>query len=653
MIKKLIRYWHSLFVYEPPSPAGLWRKELDESTARAVKSAITALNKIAGTDYDRYIDEVSKPVTSPVVQMLQAIENDKAVLLPGMKEAAKIDVDRAVLYEARVDDRGRLMPERLCEGNKPYRLTEVSGLSEFKAKINESLDADAKIKMKAPIMREAKRLKLKETMAQYQAKLKEANLLTGQERDVALATLREDFVDVGGPIDSITTSYDRSQFTEFAPLFGNQFYKQQYYHDMLQTFALSYEAWNHNPLAKRIVNHLCGYVVGRGVKLESKNMEAQEAWEVFAAEIGLLRRLRYWFREYIIYGEILLNKANWQPLDPSSVWEVIHVPENVDQVLYYYQAFLSDYQMFVGYKIPGVPGSENVPTVKFTINQIPGDQIIHMKTENVSNEKRGRSKLFPILGWLKRYKDYMTARVVKSQLEASFIWDDLIVGDDADVQAHANANSGMPVPGTVFAHNERVTRTPMKITEAGSGRADILGDSIIAFIATAMGIPKEHLNVMGTSNRASALVSSEPFTKVIEELQTEFEELLHMIASIELPRRGVQYDRDEIEFVFPSVTKDTTSETIQNIMLGEQQGYISQRRAAGIYASELDITTYDFETEQKQIADDKAAGLDLQGPPPPTAAKPGFGGDDSDNGDGGSDIHGSGKGDLEDNLMTL
>jgi hypothetical protein len=278
-----------------------------------------------------------------------------------------------------------------------------------------------------------------------------------------------------------------------------------------------------------------------------------------------------------------------------------------------------------------------------------------MKGECFSNEKRGRSKIFPILGWLKRLKDLYNARVIKGWLGASFIWDDTIKGSDSDIAAHVAQYNQMPQPGSIFAHNEAITRQPMQPAPSRSAN-DETAQEIIALIGTAVGIPKEHLNLLGnTGTRATALVSSEPFTKVIEEVQGDFEDLLHKIAEVAMAQAGVEYKPEDLEFVFPSVTKDVTSETVKNIMAGEASGFISKETAANMYAAEMNITTYDFKDEQDSIKIEKEQGLQTVGQTLPGSRQPGVsdaGAPDIEGSDA-SPIHGVGKTDIQKDMATL
>jgi hypothetical protein len=298
-------------------------------------------------------------------------------------------------------------------------------------------------------------------------------------------------------------------------------------------------------------------------------------------------------------------------IDPSTIWDIVTDPDNIDDVYYYHQQYPTQYAQFTGYSVPGVPGSAQVKSMEYIIRQIPYTDVIHLKAECVSNEKRGRSVLFPILGWLKRVKDFYNAVVIKAEGEASFIWDDLIKGGDGDVQAHVQKYETMPPPGSVFAHNEAVTRTAMQALTGAKGSNSAIGSDLLCFIATAVGFPKDFFNVSGeVGSRATALVGAEPFQKVVEDLQREFEDLLLQLSEVASEQAGVKFDRKNVEFIFPSIVKDSTSETIKNISQGETQGYIDKETAGTMYAAEMNITHYDFEETQKKVSEQKEKALD-------------------------------------------
>jgi hypothetical protein len=100
-----------------------------------------------------------------------------------------------------------------------------------------------------------------------------------------------------------------------------------------------------------------------------------------------------------------------------------------------------------------------------------------------------------------------------------------------------------------------------------------------------------------------------------------------------------------VEFLFPSVTKDTTSETVANVNRGEVMGYIDHQTAAEMFAAELNITNYDYDETMKRIEEDKENGIDPLMPPigRSGSSSPIPGEDDGSVSDDSSPIHGTGK----------
>lgn len=575
-------------------------------------------------DPEAEFDELKKPVKNPVIAFNEALM------------AGKVEVEHAYIFEGKFDYRGKLIENKdHLDGLGlviPYRINFVEG-DEYKKSLQRAKEIIESARAKLGKLEEAKRRHLAAV-----EKLKEAGLL-------------ED----GFNTDVITRTYDQNQYTEYIPLYGGPFNKQLYLYDYLSMHAKAFEARNHNPIAKRIVDVISQYAFGRRFQVRIKNEKKKKIWKEFDAENKIIHKLsEFWSKEYLTFGELMIDKKKWQSIDPSTVWDIITDPDDISKVYYYYQSYSTAFQTFTGIKVTGEPGSAKQPPIKYIINQLPAHQVIHIKGNVVSQEKRGRSILFPILGWLKRIKDYYNARVIRAQLEASFIWDDSIDGDAADVQSHAQTYSTMPVAGSVFVHNKAVERKPMPAIESqGRGTSGGISDDLLAFIATAVGIPKEFFNVTGAgaNTKATALVGSEPFEKVIEDIQAKFENLLLSIAEDVFIEAGVGYKKGDVEFTFPSVTKDTTSETIKNISSGEISGFIGHRMAAEMYAAEMNITTYSYDEEMAEIDRDRAEGHDPLMPPAGRFQRnpPANGGDPEE----GSEIHGEQKNRTKNEMRTL
>lgn len=401
--------------------------------------------------------------------------------------------------------------------------------------------------------------------------------------------------------------YDSAQYTEFVPIMGGPFNKQLYLQNMLEQHAKVFEAVNHNPVASRAISIYKQYILGAGYKVHSKNPEAVKRWKAYSKKYRIDYKLRkFWLPNLLKYGEIFIDLVTKRGIDSSTIWEIVTNPENCDEVYYYHQQYPTAYQLYTGINVPGVKDSTKPRPTEYVIRQLPYYQVIHIKSNCEENEKRGRSYLYPVIGWLKRLKDLFNAEVIKAWLGASFIWDDTLDGEQADIDAHISRYSSMPKAGSVFAHNKAVERKPMPAVSGAQQFAYQVIEALIALIATGLGIPKEWFNISGGGNRATAVMASEPFAKAVDEAQEDLLILLNLLAADCWKEASEEY-ADELEFIFPEMTGDTTSEKIKNVALGEEQGYISHETAATMYAAEMKIATYDYQQEQAEITATKNA----------------------------------------------
>ena len=567
-------------------------------------------------DVEAIYEGLEHPKSDPYMEACKAIESGDA------------KVEDAVLFCGRFNRDGMMLRESEDMG-KPYKLIRVSG---------------------DPAYRDAMS-RLKESFTRLRKRLSEAKRRTKAREDGGFGGQLYSNSDLGSNM-----SMDPNQFTEFTPWFSGPYYKNLPY-AYFPGMAAAREAANHNPVAKRIIDLLCQYALGRGFEIRCNDEKISQMWRAYQKKNRIRHKLRkHWAREYLVDGEVFVDKIRMVTVDPSTIMDIVceGYGEYIDQVLYYQQMYQTATQVWSGIKVPGVAGSEDSKFGRWIIRQIPYDQIIHIKTNVTSQEKRGRSVLYPILGWLKKLKDLYTAQVLGEQLRASFVWDDEVKGDQSDVNAHGSKYAYIPVAPSIFVHNESVTRKPLAPMAGvtGSGASNI-GQELLAFCATAIGIPKDHLNVIGSSgSRATAIVGSEPFTKVIEDLQEDLTDLLDQVIENFCERVGEEYDEDQWQVVFPSVTKDTVSEYVSNVSTAEAQGYISKRRAATMVAQELECDNYDYDIEQKEMADDQKE-QERMNPPIVPAGRFGLPPKPAPADGGGNPIHGSGKQDIQDQHRDL
>jgi hypothetical protein len=452
---------------------------------------------------------------------------------------------------------------------------------------------------------------------------------------------------------------------DFIPLLGGPFYKQLYYHDYLAMHALAYYHYNHNAAAHAVIDIIVDFVLGRGFTVDftddDQNVErsAQAIYESFAIANEFPMMFRSIFKEYILYGEQMIW---WLPndevnisyqispgqepargilprirqIDPSVIWEIVTYPEDIKRVLYYQWVAPTQYQLY-----SGSDGGKPVTSSKFIFQQLPPEQVMHFKINCASNEKRGRSILFPNFGDFKRLSDTVDYKVTSLQKMAAWSIDTTIDGNVADLQAYMmdQQNQGtIPNAGSEFIHTSKIKREYLSNLASGTGGTDPTLEWVMTKIAMGSRLPISYLgaHIGGSTNRASALVGTEPVTKLFEGYQLHCEYMIRRIVGRLFEVMGVQMPA--LEVTFPELITQDRSAKIKDIAAAEGAMWISKERAATMASKELNITNYDYPTEAQSMADEGPLPANLDGI---LTAPGGAGGSSGASGTGGGNSPGS------------
>lgn len=533
--------------------------------------------------------------------------------------------------------------------------------------------------------------KLRETHGVYVTpeavtKLREA------AKDAGGRDLREDFPQqdsfgVGEPADSGSTAAPND---EFHPLLLGPYQRQLYQFDFLDQASKAFEAYNHNPVAKAAVNLNVAFVMGDGVKIAANNPIVQKVVDEWIEGVGAYGlsfqdKWRMAYRDGCVIGEFFvyapIDKKTGYPVfklwDPTTVWEIVTDPRDIERVQYAYRQFTTQYQL----TLSADAGTKPPVAVEYVIEQVPPEDWLQVKINATVGEKRGRSDLFPVLGWLKRFKDWFNAAVVSAQINNAFVIWWKINGDQSDVDAFkANADfTRVPPPGSAFFTNEAVTPTMLRPGDVGE-----LGDTgqqLLGLIATSMNLPPEYLGVQGAGTRATALTRSEPAAKYFEQRQQLMREAISwMVRRViacakergDLPQlqpasatvgeiiravRGGEFKRcwdllrqlvagvikqvpldEKFEVIMPDLQPEDRSATLKDLGALRVTRVISQETYASQAAELMGIDQYDFDAEQEKMGDELERGIqtmDRMTPEAPPAAggkpengKPGSSADD-------------------------
>lgn len=444
-------------------------------------------------------------------------------------------------------------------------------------------------------------------------------------------------------IDSFSTDGDFGSpqnigGSDFTPLLGGPFNKQLYYRDYLRMISACYYASNHDPAAKAVTNILCDFTMGRGFQLHTTGKDAavaQVVWNAFCKANDFYKQMDSFADELSRYGETMWwwlpnnqTRISFRPapgevvpkamiprirlVDPSNFAEIITIPEDIAQgVLYYVWMAPTQYQMYT---------RDNQPTTKFIYQQIPAEQIMHVKVNSVSNEKRGRSDFFPSLGYMKRLRDGVNYGLVAQQKAAAWCIDTTIDGDLGDItdyityQQQQERDTGEHTAGSEFVHTKAIEREYLANSASSKGSDSPVFQWCLSMIAMSSGIPISYLgtHLSGGSTRASALVATEPVAKRFERRQLTYSRTVEQIFYRVM--EGFKIMNVGCDIIFPELIKQDRSALFKDLSLAQTNGWISKKRAAEVSNKELGTKDFNYEKEQEDI--------DAEGTVSPTTSAP-------------------------------
>jgi hypothetical protein len=430
---------------------------------------------------------------------------------------------------------------------------------------------------------------------------------------------REGNVDVFGRDLDIDEVFTNQVQNDFVPALGGPFYKQLYQLDYLRMHNLCFFASNHDPVARFIVNTVRDFTLGRGFEIQSEDKRAMAVWKAFESANQLQQQMEHIAREATIYGEIMVWKLpsnqseirfnvpetdiprglipRVRLIDPSNIWEIVTIPEDINHPIYYVWLAPTQWQTYTGL------GGSRQPTSKFIFQTIDADQVMHYKLNSASNEKRGRSDLFPVLGYLKRLRDAVNYSLLSHMKQSAWSIDTTVEGGQADLDAYVAEMERLgtiPNSASEFVHTDKVKRAYLS-PNAGSGSQSETFSWCLSMISMGTGIPVSYLgtHLSGGQTRASAFVSTEPTAKKFEMRQLLYKRILTDLWDYVMRYYGL--GKVPCDVILPEIIVQDRASKLKDLSLAEANGWVSKRTAAEIAAKELGIDKYDWDMEQEQV----------------------------------------------------
>jgi len=300
------------------------------------------------------------------------------------------------------------------------------------------------------------------------------------------------------------------------------------YADFLDQQQDALEAYRANPLAFRIVELMTDYVLGKGVTVAARepvvNAFVQRFWQHPLNRMDA--RLHQLCTELSLAGEVFLT-FHTNPYDgmtyvravPASLIDEIETnPDDIEDERRYHE------------RGPGGAGLGR---------WWDKTQMRHYAVNRVVGAKRGQGDLVPILPWLRRYKDWLTDRVIINKYKGAYLWDVTLEGATAaTVRAKRSELSSPPAPGSIIVHNEAETWQAIQ-PQINAEAVEADGKALRLIIGAGAGVPLHFLAEGESATRATALEMGEPTRRHYEKRQIYTGYMINDILG-EVLRRAVE-----------------------------------------------------------------------------------------------------------------
>lgn len=424
---------------------------------------------------------------------------------------------------------------------------------------------------------------------------------------------------------------------DFMPLLGGPFYKNLYYYqDYIRMHSEAFYAYHNDPIAKAITMITRDFVMGTGFEVQCDDQDtngklAMAVWKAFEDANDLQAQLDSTCDELGIYGEVMfwklpnnqakiifqLRPGDTIPygaiprvrlIDPSNIVEIVTYPEDITRPLMYVWLTPTQWQMFQSGVGEGRPLDQEStqPSLKFIYRTVMASEMLHFKINSVSNEKRGRSDYFPVLSYMKRLRDIVDYQLLALQKSAAWAIDTTIDGNQTDIDNYISdqASLGTIAPaGSEFVHSKAIVRNYV----ANQGASNINSEAFqiaLSMICAGVQIPVSYLgtHLSGGQTRASALVATEPVAKKMEKRRQVMKRIIQKLWDYCMSEAGIKGVTCQI--VFPELITQDRSQKLKDLIVCEQNRWISPARAAMMAAKEMQIDDYSYDQEMQDITEE-------------------------------------------------
>jgi hypothetical protein len=371
------------------------------------------------------------------------------------------------------------------------------------------------------------------------------------------------------------------------------------YEDHRAILRRAYSAWCRNPLAGQIVNLTTWFVMGKGVGFTATDPMVQEILNRFWNDPeNDMHVAQHWMsNELQIYGEIFCRfftnpfdgSVKMAMIDPLEIREIVSDADDVRKPV----AFLREY------KKAGLPdewietftkhgGNGWFPSAEDNVKEvIDGNEIIHVKVNNVSNRKRGLSELYRVLPWLDAYDRWLEDRLSINKARGSYAFLRKVPSVPSKAAGPFETDSSgkyvVPKPGSILVVHES-ENWEVLAPSIGADDAKEDGRAIKLMIAAGSGIFEHYFGDPSTGNLATTRSMELAMVKKFEDRQRLFEGVFKKIfqrvidTGVKCGVLPADVDRG-VEVSFPPIAPEDVASLTDTLIKQVDSGLLSKDSA--------------------------------------------------------------------------
>ena len=292
-----------------------------------------------------------------------------------------------------------------------------------------------------------------------------------------------------------------------------------------------YWLYRHHPIARNIIGHYVNLTIGEGFKIVWKKDAQRERWTKLAKKIRWKRKLRKLIKHTYLLGEwfsVVVPVAKrmkvtngglmTEQLGGSSNDRQLRGigPEDIETIIYRgHPTYDPDNK--------AAPDVEDVMGYKRTNSDVVlhADDVVHHRTEEISNLPNGFSVLDPVLRYLRLLEKFVEDRYHLNHTRARVPAVRKVMGGRSQTLAIANGTNSLPRPGSVITENGAVEwKFPELNIEARDAVED--GKLLITMCAAGTQLPTYLITSdPANTNYASLMAADSPTIAVFEGLQED------------------------------------------------------------------------------------------------------------------------------------